>query len=146
MTTDQTLSTPLRGRAARDQLTAELLSELRHFAQTQTAFVERLAGQAVNNVLDVRTHTFDATGQLALAYGVAAGCIAVSNPTGNATVTVSSAGPGSSAPTTGVGVYQVPAGTERTVALASTQVTLYGTSGQSISFQVFTAAIRPGTG
>lgn len=134
-------------RAVKDALTAELLVELRHMAQTQTEWTEQLAGQVINHVLEVRTITFDATGQYPLQWKVAAGSIEVSNPTGNGTVTVSSGGSNSTtAPPTGVGVYQVPGGTCRTVSVASRQVTLYGTAGQSISIQVFTAAVRPGTG
>lgn len=129
-------------------LTAELVAELRHLAQSTTTFAERLAGQAVNNVLDVFTATFDATASpITRSYSVAAGCVVVNN-TSTHTITVSSAGPGpggSAAPTSGVGIYQVAAGTQRTVALASRNVTFYGTATDSFSAQVFTAPVTPGT-
>lgn len=134
--------------AAEKVLTAELVAELRHVAQSTTAFAERLAGQAVNNTLDVFTAAFDsAATPITRSYSVAAGCVVVNN-TSTHPITVSSAGPGPSgsvAPTTGVGIYVVAAGTERTVALASRNVTFYGTASDSFSAQVFTAPVTPGT-
>lgn len=136
-------ATAPRGREAERILAAELLAEFRHLSQTMTNFTERFAGRIVNHTLLVETVTFDsAATPVTRAWHVAAGCIEVSNP-GDNTVTVSSAGPSSAAPTAGVGVYVVPAGTTRVVALASTQVTLYGTAADTVSVQVFTAPAQP---
>lgn len=131
------------GSAAEKALSSELLAELRHNAQTTTEFMERLGGQIVNNVLEVWSGVFPADGVLTREYNVAAGSITV-NHLGNAAniVTVSSAGPGSSAPT-GTGTYVLAGGTERTVPLASRQVTLYGTAADRVSFAVYTAGPRP---
>lgn len=131
-----------RGKEAERILAAELLAEFRYLSQTMTSFAERLAGQTVNHVLEVSTAAFDSTGYIFREYSVAAGCIEVTN-SGTHTVTVSSAGPSGSAPTVGVGVYVIPAGATRVVALASRQVTLYGTTADTVSFQVFTAPATP---
>jgi hypothetical protein len=149
MTEPQTYSRPT-GREARRVLDAELLAELRHFAQTSTEFMQRLAGQSVNNVLDVFTATFaaDASGLVFITrdYNVAAGCIQVSNlAAAGHFITVVAGSPGQSAPPGGTGVYLVDGGTTRTIALASRVVTLWGTAADKVSFQVFTAAVAPGT-
>lgn len=130
-------------------LTAELLEALRHQAQTTTEFMERLGGQIINNVLDVFTATFATDGVITREYNVAAGSVEVCNDLNTNTVTVSSAPAGGgiagSAPGGGTGVFKVKGGATRTVALASRTLSLYGTSGDTISVQVFTAAVRPGT-
>jgi hypothetical protein len=131
--------------AADKALTAELLESLRHQAQTTTEWMERLAGQAINNVLEVWSGTFDTTGVITREYSVAAGAIEVSNLGVAANlVTVSSSAPGSGAPS-GTGTYVIAGATRRTIALASRTVTLYGTAGDRIAFQVFTAGPRPVT-
>lgn len=134
------------GREAQRVLTAELLSELRHQAQSQTEWAERLAGQIVNHTLEVWSGTFDASGVISRSYEVAAGCIVV-NHLGVAAniITVSSAGPGSGPPG-GTGTYPIAGGTTRTVALGSRAFALYGTAGDRVGFQVFTAAVRPVSG
>jgi len=132
--------------ATRRVLDAELLQELRHVAQTTTEFTERLAGQAVNHVLEVFSGTFDATGVFSREYQVAAGCVEVNHLGAAANIlTVSSGAPGGAGTPAGTGTYVIAGGTCRTVALASHQFTLYGTAGDRFSIQVFTAAIVPGT-
>lgn len=133
------------GKGADKVLQAELLAELRHHAQTSTQFLERLAGQAVNSVLEVFSGVFDATGQVSRDYAVAAGAITVNNLgiVGHR-ITVSTATPGAVAPT-GTGTYLVDGTTSRTVPLAARQFTLYGTAGDAYAFAVFTAAVVPGT-
>lgn len=133
-----------RGRDAERILAGELLEAFRAHAQTSTEFMERLAGRLVNHVLLVETAVFDATATpIYRSFKAAAGAIEVSNRGAN-DITVSAAGPSSSAPPSGVGVYVVAAGTTRVVALASRQVTLYGTAADKLSFQVFTAGPHPG--
>ncbi len=127
------------------RLTALLLEQLQHQAQTTTEFAAQLAGQAINDTLEVFTGVFDATGQFTREYGVAAGSIEVSNWGVAANfVTLTSGGPGSAVPV-GTGCYVIAGGQSRTVALASRQFTLYGTAGDKFSLQVFTAAVRPTT-
>lgn len=131
---------PRGGRAERI-LAGLLLQELRAMRATMTEFTARLGGQIVNDILEVSTVTVDSTGTVPRNYGVAAGAIEVT--AGGHPVTVSSAGPTTQVPTVGTGVYVVPANTTRVVGLASRQVTLYSQAGDTISFQVFTAAPRP---
>ena len=133
------------GRGADKVLQAELLAELRHHAQTSTEFLERLAGQTVNHVLEIFSGVFDATGQFARDYQVAAGSITVNNlGIAGHRITVSTSTPGGSAPT-GTGTYLIDGGTSRTVPLAAREFTLYGTASDAFAIAVFTAAVVPGT-
>lgn len=50
-----------------------------------------------------------------------------------ADVTIATQGQGASAPTSGPGVFVIPAGTERTVAITGNVLTLYGTAGASVA-------------
>lgn len=130
-------------------LGAELLEALRHQANTQTEWLERLAGQLVNHTLEVWSGVIPAEGYLTRSYGVAAGSIQVTSFATTATahtLTVSSSGPSaaSTAPT-GTGTHPVPAGTSTVVALASRQFTIYGPAGDLVAFQVFTSGITPVT-
>lgn len=132
-----------KAREVEQALGAELLEQLRHQAQTQTQFLERLMGQTVNHCLEVFSTTFDSTGVITREYGVSAGGIYVRNFGAAANlVTVSSAGPGSAAPS-GTGTFIVAGGTSETVPLASRQFTLYGTAADRVAFIVFTAAVQP---
>jgi len=143
MSFPQTLSRP--GKGADRVLQAEMLAEFRHYAQTSTEFMERLAGQTINNVLEIFSGVFDATGQISRDYSVAAGSITVNNlGVAGHRITVSTSTPGGGAPT-GTGTYLVDGATSRTVPLAARQFTLYGTAGDAFAFAVFTAAVAPGT-
>src|SRR5215831_19518974 len=131
MTDTETLSRRLTGRGAAAVLQAELLSELRHYAQTSTEFMERLSGQAINHTLDVFAGVFDNTAQVTRDYNVAAGAITVNNlGAAGHIITVVADGPSltGAAPPGGTGVYFIDGGTTRTVPLASRKVTLYGTA------------------
>jgi hypothetical protein len=127
-------------------LTAELLEALRDHAQHSTEFMRRVAGQSVNNVLEVFSGTFPTEGYITRDYAVAAGCIEVNNlGIAGHIVTVVSSGPGGTTAPTGQGSYVIDGGTVRTVAVASRHITIWGTSGDRFAFQTFTAAIVPGT-
>ncbi len=123
----------------------ELMAAAAAQLRTSTEYVAGLAGQVINNVLDVFTATFDSTGMITRSYAVAAGSVKVRNLSGANAVTFAAGGPQATVPTTGVGVAVVPLGVSDTVPLAGHEFTLYGTSGQSVSVQVFTAAVRPVT-
>ncbi len=132
------------GAEDRRVLTAELMDELRHYAQTMTEFAARLGGRLVNNVLAVETCIVDAVATpVAREWGVAAGCVEVSNLSDANTLTVVAAGAGAAAPASGMGVYRVRPNTTRVVAVASRQVTFYGTAGDVFCYQAFTAAPQP---
>jgi hypothetical protein len=138
-----------RGKEAADALATEMLYEFRLLRETMTQTMGRLAGQIVNDVLSVRTVTFDATGFTQLGpFHVAAGSIFVDNLSAANTVTVTSHGPSpdGAAPAAGLGVSKVKAGQGRTINVASHNITLYGTNGDSVSVQVSTAAARPFAG
>lgn len=141
----RTFSRPDTGREANRVLQAELLAELRHNAQSQTEFMERLGGQIINNTLEVFSGQFDATGVFSRNWKVAAGSVVVNNlGVAGHRITVSTTAPGSVAPT-GTGTFLIDGGTSRTVPLASHNLTLYGTAGDFFSYAAFTAAVRPGT-
>ena len=133
-----------RGRSAERILAAELLDAFRNAAQTMTEFAERLQGRLVNHVLEVGTWVFDANATPVFRqWHAAAGCVEISNFSAAGVLTVVAAGPGAGAPTSGIGVYRIPAGVTRVVAVASRQVTVYGTAGDAFSRQAFTAAPTP---
>lgn len=134
--------------AAEKVLAGELLEALRHQANTQTEFMERLAGQAINNVLEVWSGVIPAEGYIQKQWHVAAGCIEVNNlgvAANLMTVSTASPGAGGNIAPSGTGTYVIAGQTRRTVALASRTVTIYGTPGDRVAIQVFTAALRPGT-
>lgn len=135
----------LSAREAERAILAEAICRLHDAATKLTVVAERNGGRAVNHVLKVRTATFDAGGQLAESFGVPAGSIYVSN-FGTHTVTVVARTPETSAPAAGVGVHLVAAGAREVVALASREVTLYGTSGDTVSYQIFTTGPAPTAG
>jgi hypothetical protein len=122
-----------------------MLAELRAVRARMSEFAGLLAGGLINNTLAVETATVPADGVITRQWHVAAGALEVS-PLGDNPVTVVASGPSSSAPAGGTGVYVVAAGATRTIAVASRQVTLYGTAGDLVSFQAFTGAVRPASG
>lgn len=132
-----------RGKTAERILFAEMLSRLETMQASMTGFMERYQGRLLNGVLAVETAIFDASGMISRNYHAPAGCIQVRNP-GTHTVTVSSAGPTGSAPPVGPGVWIMPAASRDVVSLGSTTFTLYGTVGDTVSFQVFSIGPQPG--
>jgi hypothetical protein len=129
-----------KGRQAELLLAAEMLAEFRHMAITTTEFMSRLAGRMVNNVLDVQTQVIPAAPNAAipLEYNVAAGAIFVDNQ-GTHPMTVAASAYTGTAPTQGVGVTIVPAGAWRRINVASRNITIYGTAGDVVCFQVSAA-------
>lgn len=134
-----------RGREAERMVYAETLGQLRATHATMTEFMERFQGRTLNHVLRVETAIFDATGAISRSFATPAGCIQLDNP-GTHPVTISSAGNTGTAPLIGVGVYVIKAGTNRTVALGSATLTIYGTTGDTISFQIFSEGAQPVVG
>lgn len=63
-------------------------------------------------------------------------------PNGAHAVTVVTGQPGT-APTAGPTMYVVPAGSSAVIPLASRQVSIFGTTGDQVSFSLFTSAPRP---
>lgn len=132
-------------RAAERALQLELFDEFRTYMQTMTAAAARLAGRVVNEVLAVKLATIPAGPNPPVVsdnFHVAAGSIYVRN-LGTHPMTVHANGPGDAAPTGGVGVWIVPANTADTIAIASRQVSIYGTAGDQVEYQAFTGAVDP---
>lgn len=128
-------------------LFAEMLSALQAQAQTMTDIAARLEGRMTNNVLQVKTLLLGTEGYETFDFGVAAGAVHVSNPGANiVTVDANGPRPGGTAPTTGVGVYRVPAANARTVPVASRVVTIYGTAGDYVSLVVYASVPTPVSG
>jgi hypothetical protein len=131
---------------ASDVLTSELVEQLRHLVQTQTEYLERLGGQVMNHVQEVGKFTFDAAATpMQKDYPVAIGCIVVNN-TSDTTVTVVSGAAAGSVPTSGLGAFDVAAGTQRTVPIGGHVVTVYGAAAKSFSFAIFTLGAAPVAG
>lgn len=127
-------------------LTAELLATVRATMNTQTGLLARLAGQIINDTLEVWSGVFPAGGVIDRQFTVPAGSIYVRNvDSDGALITVSSASPAANVPT-GLGTALIGAGQDATVPLASHTVTLYGTEGDHVWFAVFTPGAQPGTG
>jgi hypothetical protein len=147
----------ITGSKVRDELTAQLLSELQHLNATQTEMMARLAGGLIlNNVLGVETVLIPASGFVQRDYPLAVGAVEIRTPA--RPVIFAAGGGASSPPQVGTGVYPVPANTVQVINLGSTTFTVYGTPGDTLSWQVFTkggftgatsvqstAVARPGT-
>lgn len=137
----------VRGQRARDIVFNEMLAELRHAYETNTAVVSRIGGQIINNVLEVATYIIPAEGWVSGRYKVAAGCIEVENLGTHemAVIPRDNSGDGTP-PNKGVGLRIVPANSCRVVSLAAHQWTIFGFVGDRVSVQVFTAGAAPGRG
>jgi len=128
-----------RGRRAELLLAAEMLASFRAYAQTHTAFMARLAGNIVNDVLSVRTEVIPASGIVSGEHHVAVGILEVDN-LGSHPMTVTSGKDSSgSAPTSGRGVRIIPAGAWRNVPLDARSYSIYGTVGDTVCFVAYSA-------
>ncbi len=127
-----------RGREAERILAGELLSEFRAWQASATEFVERIAGRVTNHVLAVKTVIINAAGDpVSLNFGAPIGAVRVR--AGAHAVTIVAGPPGSAAPTSGTGVWIVPANAADTVPIAAGEVTLWATAADSIGVQVYTS-------
>lgn len=134
-----------RGKAAQAILSGELLAQFQHFVQTQTQATARLAGRIVNDVLEVGSAKLDGNGTLTLQFHVAVGAIFIDNTAGHDVIVVAGGlNTSATAPPPGVGVYRVRTLTARPVNIAGRQVTIYGTAGDEISYQAYTAGVIVG--
>jgi len=124
-------------REAQHLLTAELLEEIRRLNETSSEMAARLRSGILNGVLLVELAVFDATGLVERTFNTTAGSAAIVNH-GSADIIVSSAPAGPAAPGQGKGIQLIPAGAGMTVPVGTRTLTLYGTTGQKVSVQVFT--------
>ena len=128
---------PMHRRDAERILAAEMLDAFRTMEQTMTRFIAHLGGRIVNDTLEVATRTFDTSGATLLQFGSVCGSIEVTNAGTHLITVASGASNTTTAPTTGVGVHLIPAGAVRLVNIAARELTVYGTSGDSFSYQAF---------
>lgn len=142
------MTTGLLGQREADRAAiTELLDAVRGAAMAMTETAGLLASQIQNSVLEVKTRAFDANGLISRRgqFKVAVGSVTVTNlsPTHEVTISATDTTTDNAAPTEGVGVYRIPAGQTVTVGLASRTFTLYGTPGEYVSWQAWTAGARP---
>jgi hypothetical protein len=126
-----------------EQLLGELLVEVRSLKATSTELAAHVRSGIVNNVLEVRLATFPASGIITRSYPTPYGSVQVTNHSDANPIIVSADPAQATAPAGGGGTSRVDAGTSRLVDLHGRALTLYGTDGDNVSFQVFTRAWPP---
>lgn len=126
-------------------LNTATFEQLLHNAVTQTAQTARLVSGLVNGVLSCELVTIPTGGMVTRQWGTAFGSIAISHHgPGAGAVTVAAGGPvGETAPAGGPAMGRVDALSSATFALTGHQVTLWGTAGDVVTLQVFTACVPP---
>ena len=134
--------TTMEARRNLDTVLAELAEELRHERATMTEVVGHLRSQTANDLLLVNTAIFPTIGYVDHAFGSPYGSVQVSNHSSAGTVVVSADPPQSGAPN-GRGAYRVGPGCSAVINLHGRALTLYGTAGERVSYQVFTRAWPP---
>ncbi len=91
-----------------------------------------------NGVLEVSTRLIPSEGWIQLTWQTTCGAIEVHNPGTNVVTVVGTLGAGTR-PMAGIGVSHVQAGQWRAVNVNSRAVTIYGTAGDYVGIQAFTA-------
>lgn len=121
-----------------------ILEEIRALRQNFTEYAGRLEGRIVNDVLGVETAQFDANATpIVRRYHAAVGAVAIDNLSAHTmTVEAREALSGSSSGI-GVGTYVVPANSHRVINVASRSFSIFGTAGDTLSFQAFSAGATP---
>jgi hypothetical protein len=134
-----------RGRRAELMLAGQMLAEFRAWAQTHTEFIARLAGNVVNDVLRVKTATFDANGTpIGDDFHVPCGTLEIENLGTHPMTVANRTDATGSAPSGGVGVRIIPAGAHRYVPIGSRSFTIYGTAGDQVSYAAYTRSVAGG--
>lgn len=123
------------------ELFAEILAELRYVRSHTSRAAELLSSGVRNNVLESATWTIGATGQILRSWGTPAGSVEVEN-LGTADVTVAAGSSSGTAPTSGVGIAVVPAGSWRCIPIYDRQITIYGASGTRVGVRAYTTSVR----
>lgn len=126
---------------AQTLMMAELTAAVRSLVESSTEIAGRLGRRgAINSVLESWAGVFPASGVLTRTYEVAAGSISIENLSATHTliVTTGVAAGDTGANTAGVGVSYIRANAGGRAPLADHSLTITGTAGESISFEVFT--------
>lgn len=128
-----------RGREAERLLYAQLLAEFRDYMLRSTEAIGRLVGNIVNDTLEVGSAIFDSNALIVRSFHAPIGHVVVDNQSATNVVWVrSGAGSIGGTPGAGPGLYPVPAGQIRRVAIADHNVTFYGTATDRIAWHAFT--------
>jgi hypothetical protein len=115
----------------------QLLDALRQLQATSTDLIAAMHPRAINSVLQVETFVFPASGVIQRDWPVACGSLVVAALGTHSVTVVAGSQVGQTAPLSGVGVSVVPANSWMSIPIATTAITLYGTSGDTASIQVF---------
>lgn len=126
---------------AQTLMMAELNAAVRSLVESSTELAGRLGRRgAINSVLESWAGVFPASGVLTRTYEVAAGSMTIENlsAANKVIVTTGVAAGDTGANNAGVGVSYVRANSFGRAPLADHSITITGTAGEAISFEVFT--------
>jgi hypothetical protein len=131
----------MSAKQAEQLMNAELLDAVRSLVESSTELAGRLKRRgSVNGVMESWAGVFPVGGVISRTYEVAVGSITVENLSAATKVIVSSgvAAGDTGGQTSGVGVSYVRPNSRGIAPLADHSVTLTGTAGEFVSFEVFT--------
>lgn len=131
-----------RGREASQLLAVEQLQELKILSQSMSEFAVRMQGFTTDLVLGVETVIIPAEGFVHRQYKAPIGAVVVRNLSANP-MTVFDGGPSSGPPTSGHGVWIIPANTKDTIAVGGVQFTIFGTAADKCGYQAVARGITP---
>lgn len=127
------------GSAERHALLIETLTQLVHEYQTQSAIIERIAGNIDNHVIAQQQFVIPAGGSINFDYHVPAGTVILFNTSTHPMTYVNSGGGASTPPVAGVGVQTVPAGRWIAIPSKTSSFAIYGTATDIGSVHVLTS-------
>lgn len=133
----------MSNRTMQDALLAEMLGEFRAAQTQQTDFWAKINGGLTNQTLSSGLHVIAAAGHWTESFTLPFGSLFIVNYS-SVDMYVQNSGPsGSTAPTLGVGVTLVPSRSCRVINQAGIAYTVYGTSGDMVSVEVFSKPQPP---
>lgn len=119
---------------ALEKLAQQILEDMSYIRQHSSKTSELLATGVTNSILDVATDVFPTAGAIALSWAATCGAIEVSNHGDYPVFVSASANSGTATPR----MPRVDPGTVRVINVASRNVTLYGTAGETVGWQAST--------
>jgi len=125
---------------------AEQLDAIVHELQTNTAALSKLHGQVQNGVLEMATYVIPAAGYVTSQYKAPMGSIEIENFGANPMRFAAEQPAGGAAPVVGVGRRKIASNTHRVLAAVTHVWTIYGTAGDEVAIQAFTAGPSPSIG
>lgn len=136
----------VQNRIDRDEVFAQMLAEMRHQRMSNTSVVQLLRSGTTNDVLLTELVQLDANGYAQRAFPTPMGSVAVANHSATTQMIVAGTSVGGAPPSSGVGLFKVPASTAALVNIASHVLSLFGEPGGQVSIQVFAKAQPPAFG